>query len=429
MMAPAGRKSLNVWIARLQRSMHQPEIKRFAVPALFVAIFLASAGLRIDNLSRVEVKQFPDTTSYTKKASWPLWSWEGRLGPLGGLRTWWLEGRSPTVPFFYKLAGNTPGSITIFQSGFSILCWSLLAWMVSRTVQLDWLKPIAFLIVLMFSLSDLVIMWDGFMLSDSISISLMTLFVTACFWLLKQWHWGKAFAMLAVGFLWAFSRDTNAWVIFMVASALIIGGALKRSLRYLVIAAIFVMVFFTNEISQNYSQRWVSPFLNVVGRRILPNPEWTAYFARQGMPVSPALTRLSGQLAWSQDRAFYKDPALGEFRDWVYRSGKSSYARFLLAHPVMTMLAPLRDVDVLIEPKLTYYRSAAFSPILDGALAEVIYFQKSAALWVLASGVIIGLGLSLAPKAGRRRWLVPLLMVMLAYPHAVMAWHGAIRMT
>src|SRR5204863_2258053 len=33
--ASAYGKSLNVWIARLQHSMHQPEIKRFRLPALF----------------------------------------------------------------------------------------------------------------------------------------------------------------------------------------------------------------------------------------------------------------------------------------------------------------------------------------------------------------------------------------------------------
>lgn len=173
--ASAGGKSLNVWIARLQHSMHQAEIKRFAAQALVVAIFLASAGLHVDNLNRVEVKQFPDTVSYTKKASWPLWGGDGRLGPFGALTNWWLVGRSPTVPFFYKLAGNTAHSIAVFQVCFSTLCWGLLARLVARAIQFAWLKPFAFLIVLMFSLSAHIIMWDGIILSDSISFSLMAL--------------------------------------------------------------------------------------------------------------------------------------------------------------------------------------------------------------------------------------------------------------
>jgi hypothetical protein len=226
-----------------------------------------------------------------KKATWSLWSWEGRLGPLAGIRTWWLDGRSPTVPFFYKLAGNTPRSIAIFQVCFSIICWGLLALLVARAVHFAWLKPFAFLIVLVFSLSAPVIMWDGFILSDSISFALMALLIANFFWLLESWDWRKAVLALFVGLLWVFSRDTNAWVILMLAGSFIIMAAWWRSRRYLLMGAAFVLIFEANEISQSYSHRWTSPFINVVGRRILPNPEWTAYFAGLGMPVTPALMR------------------------------------------------------------------------------------------------------------------------------------------
>ena len=413
-----------MWIARLQHSMHQPEIKRFGVPALFVAIFLASAGLRVDILSKVEVKQFPDTASYTKKASWPLWGGDGRLGPFGALKNWWLDGRSPTVPFFYKLAGNTSHSIAVFQVCFSILCWGLLALLVARAVQFAWLKPFAFLIVLMFSLSAHIIMWDGIILSDSISFSLMALVIANFFWLLESWHWRKAVLVLVVGLLWAFSRDTNAWLILMLGCSLIIVAALRWSRHYLLIGAAFVMIFGANEISQNYSQRWVMPFINVVGRRILPNPEWTAYFAGLGMPVTPALMRLSGQLAWHQDRAFYKDPALQDFRDWVSSRGKSSYTRFLLSHPAMTLQEPLRNIGALIVPKLDYYGADDAPPILGGAVAEAIYFEKWPMLWGWASGIIFGCASVIAARTRQPRWLMPLLMVALAYPHAALAWHG-----
>jgi len=241
------------------------------------------------------------------------------------------------VPFFYKLAGNIPHSIALLQLSFSILCWGLLAIAVSRALQFYWLKPFAFLIILLFSLSDHIIMWDGAMLSDSISLSLMALFVASWLWLLENWNWQRAALMLMVAFLWAFSRDTNAWVVLMLAALLLTIGSLCRSRRCLSIVPVLVMFFIANELSLNYSRRWVTPFFNVIGRRILPNAESTAFFAQFGMPVTPALMRLSGQLAWGQDWAFYKDPALQEFRHWTYDRGKSSYNNFLLAHPVMTI--------------------------------------------------------------------------------------------
>lgn len=393
--------------------------KCFTIPALYIAMFLAVSGLRVLNLSSVEVREFPDTKGYTNKASLPLFSC-CRFGPLG----WWMLGRSPTVPLFYKLAGNVPHSIAILQVSLSILSWGFLAMLVSRALQTDWLKLAVFLIILLFSLSDDIMIWDGFLLSDSISLSLMALLVGSWLWLLEKWDWRKAALMLIVAFLWAFSRDTNAWVIFILACLLITVGSLSRSRHYLFIAAVFVMFFTANEISQNYSRRWVTAFINVVARRILPNPEWTAYFAQRGMPVTPALMSLSGQLAWSQDWIFYKDPALKEFRDWVYRSGKSSYTRFLLAQPAITIQEPLRNIEGLVAPKLSYYGSPGFSPILTGALAEVIYFKKWALLWVWASGIIVGSAFVIAIQENKLRWLVPLTLVILAYPHAAVAWHG-----
>jgi hypothetical protein len=404
-------------------------MKSFPFLALYVAVFLMCSGLRILNLSTVEeVREFPDTKAYVTKASWPLWSWGNRLGPLEGVARWWLHGRSLTVPLFYKLAGNVPYSIAIFQLCLSIMCWGLLATFVVRAVDFDLLKPFAFLIILLFSLSDHIIMWDSFLLSDSIALSLLALFVASWLWLLESWHWRKAVLMLTVASLWAFSRDTNAWVILMLAGFLLLVGSLWRSRRYLSIAAVFVMGFIANEVSQNYSKRWVEPFFNVVGRRILPNTERTAYFAQDGMPVTPALLRLSGQYSWSQDRAFFKDPALQEFRDWVYDHGKSSYTRFLLSHPAMTIREPFQSLEALIAPKLSsktsYYWSHWFSPILPGTLAEVIYFDKWTLLWAGASGMILAFAVVAAIEKDNRRWLVPLLLIFLAYPHAALAWHG-----
>ena len=404
-------------------------MKRFPMLALYIAVFLVCSGLRFLNLSAIdEIREFPDTKAYVTKASWPLFSWGNRLGPIEGVAKWWLRGRSLAVPLFYKLAGNTPHSIALFQLFLAIACWGLLAVLVARAVQVDVLRPIAFLIILLFSLSDEIIMWDGFLLSDSIALSLMVLFIASWIWLLESWHWGKALLMLVVAFLWTFSRDTNAWVILMLAAFLFVIGSLWRSRRYVSIGVVFVILFIANEVSQNYAERWFMPFLNVVGRRILPNTESTAYFARHGMPVTPALLRLSGQYSWGQDHAFYVDPELQEFREWAYDHGKSTQVRFLLAHPAKTIGEPFQNFDALFAPKLSskksYYWSRWFSPTLTGTLAEVIYFEKSALFWAWGAGLILALAFVAARQKDKRMSLVPLVLIFLAYPHAAIAWHG-----
>jgi hypothetical protein len=62
-------------------------------------------------------------------------------------------------------------------------------------------------------------------------------------------------------------------------------------------------------------KRWGLPFFNVLGQRVLPIPERTTCLAELGMPVTPALMRLSGKWGSSENLAFYNDPELQGFRD------------------------------------------------------------------------------------------------------------------
>ena len=59
--------------------------------------------------------------------------------------------------------------------------------------------------------------WDVVMLTESISISLMAIFIAAWLWLLRGWSWGKVFSLSLIAFLWAFTRDTNGWILLMLS--------------------------------------------------------------------------------------------------------------------------------------------------------------------------------------------------------------------
>jgi hypothetical protein len=342
-------------------------ISRITIPAFYIALFLVYSDLRLANLFVIEeVRQFPDTPVYTEIASLSFWNPHFWVGP----RPW-------TVPVFYKLLGNDPNSIALFQLSLSIICWGLLAFFVARAVRLSWLKPIAFGIILLFSLSAEIILWDGIMLCDSVSLSLMALFIASWLWLLEGWDLRKAALLVALAFLWSFVYDTNAWAVLIIAALLLTGVTARRFQgRYVLIASAFAVIFAVNDVSANRAHRWVVAFMNNVGMRILPSSEKTAYFAELGMSITPALMERTEKKAWSDNWAFFKDPALQQFRDWLYARGKSSYLRFLLSHPAMTIQEPLRHPEELLAPELGRYAPVGFSPILQGALAEVIYPKK-----------------------------------------------------
>jgi hypothetical protein len=390
-------------------------IKRVACPALCLTLFLAYSVLRIINLQAIqEVRQFPDTPVYTGIASRSLLDFR-----------FWIGERPWTTPLFYKLLRNDPPSIAVFQLALSTICWGLLALCAARAVRISWLKPIAFGIILLFSLSTEIILWDGVMLADSISLSLTALFIASWLWVLEDWQRFKVAAMALVAFSWAFTKDTNAWVVLVIAAILISGVASRRIQgRYALLACVFAVIFAMNDVTANRAHRWVVAFMNNVGMRILPSPERTAYFAELGMPVTPALMQRREKKAWSDNWAFFKDPALQQFRDWLYARGKSSYIRFLLSHLAVTIQEPVRHSDELLSSELRNYAPANFASILNKPLAEVVYFKRWAVLWTWAAGIAVGFVFGLKLWTRNVAFLVPLALIILVYPQAVIAWHG-----
>jgi hypothetical protein len=390
-------------------------IKTAIRPALYLILFLAYLALRVVNFDALqEVRSFPDTPVYTKLASRSLFD----LVFWGGPRPW-------ATPLVFKLLGNDPPSIALFQLTLSIVSWGLLAFCVARAVQFSWLKPVAFGFILLFSLSAEIIMWDGVLLPDSISLSFMALLIAGWLELLESWRWHKAALIMLVALFWSFTQDTNAWIIVLTAGALVIGVATGRlNHRYLLIAAAFATVFAANDYSANRAHRWVVAFMNNVGLRVLPFAERIEYFAQAGMPVTPTLMGRTGKKAWSDDWAFFKDPELEGFRQWLYARGKLTYMRFLLSHPAMTIQEPLRHPELLLSSELRNYAPAGFTPLIHGALSEIVYAKKWALLCIWAGAVAVGLALGLRIWKHNTVFIVPLALILLAYPHGALVWHA-----
>ena len=384
-------------------------------PVVYLMAFLAYAIVRIIYFPAFhQVRTFPDTPVYINLASHSLLSSYFWTGP----RPW-------TTPLLYKLVGNAPQSIAIFQLFLSIACWGLLALSVAATLRSSWLKLIGFAGILLFSLSSEIIMWDGVILSDSISLSLMALWIACWLWLARTWHFLNVALLIGVALFWSFARDTNAWIILVVASALLIGTAagLLRT-RFILVAGALAIIFAANDYSANRGRRWVVAFINNVGLRILPVPERTEFFKQLGMPVTWVLMDRAGKKAWHDDWAFLKNPKLGEFRRWLYESGKLSYVRFLLSHPALTLQEPLRHPEQILASELRNYAPVNFSPILRGPLAEIVYFKNWALLSIWLAGIIVGWIVGSGIWRGSGAMVVALGMIVLTYPHAILVWHG-----
>jgi hypothetical protein len=387
---------------------HGPRLAPFALVAL------AYAWVRVAHLHALEEPlQTFDSAIYLGMA---------RMSP--GDTRFWIGERPWTVPLVFKMLPDDPRAIAWFQLAVSTVCWTLAAAVFARSLRAPLLRLAAFAAILLLSLSAAVAVWDGVILSESLSLSLMALVIAAWLWLAERWRWRALALVAAVALLWTFARDSNGWVLLAAAALSALAAAVARpARRYALVAALLGLCFVAGDATVSLAARWAVPFVNVLGRRILPSPERSAFFAHRGMPVTPSLTARAGKLAWSDDWAVFRDPGLRSFWTWAHASARATYLEFLAAHPASTLVEPARELDRLVSPDLSRWRPRGHSAALGG-LADALYFRRGTVAWVVAAGALGAAALAWSVRRRDWRAVVPLGLIAVAVPHALVVWHG-----
>lgn len=286
---------------------------------IFIFCFLIYSGLRIANTIRSldVLRRISDTDGYLRIAR----------GDIFDLK-FYTDDRPPGFPFLFKVARGDEMNAALLQTVISIFSWVALALILTRQFHPPGLKYFSFFLVLLISLGHYVMIWDTVILTESLSLSLLVLILAGWLWLLESWHWRKALLLVLVSMVWAFTRDTNFWLLLFIAGVTALNGV--RGKRYwLGIAFTLLIIFVLASVASERGRRWVFPFQNVLTARILPDPAAVDFFSNCGMPVTENLMALSGGNASSKDRAFYNDPALDGYRSWQDSSGKSCYLKWL----------------------------------------------------------------------------------------------------
>ena len=384
---------------------------------LFIVLFLIYAYVRVSfNLSAIEKpRKTADTTSYLRVSKRPLLDVE-----------FWGSGRPFVFPLLLKITKQDLTTTAEFQLGFSILAWGLLALAINASLRTPWLKPIAFGLILILSLVRHLASWDFAMLTESLSVSWLVLFVATGIWLLHGWRTDKVITLIVIGTFLAFTRDTNAYLLLMLAGLILFAVILLwLKPRALLIAASFVLIFVLNNASADLGQRWIFPLNNLIGRRILPNPSAVAFFESCGMPVTPDLMKLEGEYANGEDRAFYTDPALDSFRTWLVADGKNCYMRWLLSDPLHSIGESLSEFEGLIAfDKMDLFFSRRYEPLLPWRLERLLY-PTHFTLWLFAALTVTAL-IVIWKRAWHRNplWAVYLMLCLPIFPHLFITWHG-----
>ena len=392
--------------------------KSTLIYTVMVFILAGYALVRVLNLSEAvkRVKTTADTTSYLRIAKEPIFD------------SSFLAAARPFVfPLFLKLFGSDPEKVVWAQGLFSTLSWSVLAVAVAYSLHVFPLRFAGLVLILFLSLYRYIVGWDSVLLTESLSLSLMALFTAGWLWLLRGWHWQKALFVLITGFFWTFCRDTNAWVVLMIAvffSILVVLRLIDK--RYLLLSAAFLVMFFLSDRSADLGGRWVFPFQNVLGRRILPDVQAVTFFAGCGMPVSSELAKLAGEFASGLDRAFYNDPALEMYRTWLHQTGKTCYIKWLLSDPLESIQRPIAEFNTLVrlENIQSFLFSRRFSPILPARLEAILYPPQQPWIVFLAACAILFAAVFVRAWAYNKTWWIAILLLLLVFPHYFIVWHG-----
>ncbi|HEX9386228.1 MAG TPA: hypothetical protein VF918_07905 [Anaerolineales bacterium] len=396
--------------------MKQIKPTHFLLVIFMLVSCIGYIWLRIQYSTRIHSpRSFGDTPDYFRVASEPLFS-----------SSFWIADRAPVIPLFFKLLHNDPKLIFKTQLCFSIVAWIILALSVALVLRNFALKFIAFITVLGFSLTQNIIIWDPLILSDSVSLSLLALFLAAGIWLITNWNGFTILVFSLSGSFLVLARDSYAYLLLMAGLALLVLiFVMPYRSRTALVSGILLLLFLVSNILATAGNRWYVPFLMTTGLRILPNSEYLSYFREQGMPISGALMERSGKPLHTDDLAFLNDPRLDEFRQWAKENGRGLYIKFLWHFRADTLQEPLKHLEVIFNPNIYYYAATGFRPMIKNQrLNELLYPTRFGILTVLIANMLAAALLFPALKYRQWLWILPLMLILFSYPQAVLIWNA-----
>ncbi len=339
----------------------------------------------------------------------------------------WGDSRPLVFPLLLKIAQQDFSTAAALQLGFSILAWTLLGLSVAASLRTRGLAPFAFGLILALSLVRHLAGWDFTMLTESLSVSWFVLFLAAGLWLLRGWRVERVIVLIVVGLLLAFTRDTNAYLLLMLAGLISLAVVFRwTGPRALTLSVAFVVIFLLNNADADLGNRWVFPFLNVMGRRVLPNPQAVDFFeANCDLTLTSDLMALEGEFANGQSRAFYNDPALADFRSWTYQRGKTCYMLWLVSKPTQSGAEAFSQFGLLVAfPTVDNYFTRFYKPTLPVAVERILYPDRFI-LWIWVAVTFAAL-IAIMTRAWRDNplWAAFILLVLPIFPHLFITWHG-----
>jgi hypothetical protein len=262
----------------------------------------------------------------------------------------------------------------------AVISWSALAFAAASLFETRAVRWSAFIAVLWLSLAPEVAGWDGSLLSESVSLSLLALLAALLIWHLQRPSRRLAVAAAAVIFLSCMNRDTATLLMLAVVIACVV---LRTPYSRLIVAGLIAGVIVVGWGNHASTQRAELPVRNSVAYAIQIRHDG-AWFAARGLPMSPNPV---GVLLSRPTSAFDTAPKDAAVHAWLTKNGRSIWLQYLIDHPdyLASLVRDLpRQADgqtAAISATVERSRLLAFSPYRHGALFWAMLAFGALALW------------------------------------------------
>lgn len=425
------------WIFIFQRdeSDHQKWVSGItAVALLFLFLLLKQSYLQSD-----APRVFRDTFAYVQSAEYRLDSAQ-----------FWAGTRSFSLPLFFKMLGTNTHNFQsseqmnrIFhaQMALSMVSWGCLALVVGLNFSRQATQLAAFGIVLFFSLSLEVSLWDALLLSESLSSSLFVLLLAGWIGLLSnvplfQHPWMRkslGVLVLLCTVLYSFVRDSNIYFVMVGSIIIVLVWITRERLRVYWQAGLLYLIFLFllyagQTLSMSYGNRWQVFIYDHLAMRILHDEDATRFFENEGLPISSELLHTRDMIGFQYQDLYMNSPAFESVRVWTNERGKSAYFKYLLSQFETTLIEPLKNSPKLLLGSNLEYRSPKYGVWpTSQKIIEInrMFFTRQG--WVLLFFAAIAVWQVIYMLLNRGVHPVGAIVAVLVfslYPMMFIVWHG-----
>ena len=325
-----------------------------------------------------------------------------------------------TVPLLYKVANSDPETIIQLQKFFHALSTFFLCSVLLLFFKKEHSKYVfLFLWYLLMSWWN-ILGWTHTLISESLSISFMFLWIASFLLLFYKRTVFYIILHIIITIFFSFTRDTWPYILVLFYGIFaIIAIKWERKILVSVISLLIIScaVFVIQQKSAQIGQRYRLPIMNNIVFRILPNEEYTVWFANKGMPCIDQLKKQYSNLDDKQKiYPLYNDSTYSAFSDWVIKDGKSTYTKFLFTHPAKFLLIGEKSKDL----KRIFAYNIGYTGNIKGYswISQYIFPLFNTITILILNGLLIFLFV----KEKRLIWLFPSVTIIIFIANAFLLY-------